>query len=583
MIRILKELSKKEIFFMLCAVCFVIVEVRLELKVPEYMWNITEIIETQWSQTDAILYQWKYMMMFILLSALVAAVLAFISSRVVADFAAKLRLKIYEKVQGFTMENVKNFSVASLITRVTNDVTQVQYMLVDWLQMFTKAPIIWVWALMKMLEKDSTWSIAPWVSILILVIFAVILLVAVIPKFKLTQKYVDEVNNVSREHINWIKVIRAFNAEKYQESKFDKKNQNLMKANLFTSRAISMMMPSVDLVMHLLTLAIYFIWAVMISKALIPDRIGHFSDMMVFASYATQLIIATVMLVFAFVLIPWAVVSAKRIAEVLNTEPKIKDWNKKIDSELKWKVEFKNVTFKYPDAERAVVENISFEANKWEVIAIIWATWCWKTSIINLIPRFYDVSEWEVLVDDVNVKDYKQKDLMNKIWYVSQKAFLLKWTVKDNILFWLKKSKKKQENLELWAKVSESEEFISTLNKQYEWYVALWWNNFSWGQKQRLSIARAIAKQPEILIFDDSFSALDYKTDLKIRNHLKKELKDTTVFIVAQRIGTIKHADKILVIDEWKCVWIWKHEELLNSCKVYKEIALSQLSEDELK
>ena len=583
MIRIFKELSKKEVILILCTILLVVLEVWLELKIPEYMGKITEIIETEWTQLKAIFHQWQFMLLFVLWSAFVATGLAFVSSKVASNFAAKLRLTIYEKVQSFSMENVKNFSIASLITRETNDVTQVQNMLVDWLQMFTKAPIIGIWALIKILQKDIIWSSAPWVAILLLLILASVLLIVVIPKFKLTQQQVDAVNNSAREHINGIKVIRAFNAEKFQESKFDEKNSDLMKTNLFTSKAISLMMPCVDLIMHLLTLAIYFIWAIIISRSAMPDRIWHFSDMMVFSSYTTQLIVATVMLVFVFFLIPWATVSARRIAEVLDTNPSIKDWDKKANSRIKWKVEFKNVSFKYPDAEEAIIENISFIANPWETIAFIGPTWSWKSTIINLIPRFYDATEWEILIDWMNIKDYKQKDLRNKIWYIAQKAFLFKWNIKNNILFWMKKSERNTDNLNLWAKVSESKEFISRQKDWYDAYVALGWNNFSWWQKQRLSIARAIARNPEILIFDDSFSALDYKTDLKVRNHLKKYLKETTVFIVAQRIWTIKRADKILVIDQWKCVWMWTHEELLNTCETYKEIALSQLSEDELK
>lgn len=583
MIKIFKQLSKTEIIGIVMTVILVVIEVRLELKIPEHMWDITGIIETEWSQLNAIRQQWKIMLWFVLASALVATWLSFLSSKVASNFAAKLRLTIYEKVQWFNMENIKKFSVASLITRETNDVTQVQNMLVDGLQMFTKAPIIWIWALIKILQKDLIRSSAPWIAIFLLLILATCMLIIVIPKFKLMQQQVDTVNNSAREHINWIKVVRAFNAEQFQEDKFDKKNSDLMHTNLFTSKAISLMMPSVDIIMHLLTLAIYFIWAIIISQSALPDRVGHFADMMVFSSYTTQLIVATVMLVFVFFLIPWAAVSAKRIAEVLDTDNTIIDWNKPSNTKIKWKVEFKNVYFKYPDAEEAVVENISFIANPWETFAIIWPTWSGKSSIINLIPRFYEATSGEILIDWVNIKDYKQKDLMGKIWYVAQKSFLFKWDIKSNILFWLKDNKDLDNQLELWAKVSESKEFIERTPWKYEAYVALWWNNFSGWQKQRISIARAIAKKPEILIFDDSFSALDYKTDLKVRKHLKRYLKDTTVFIVAQRIWTIKHADKILVIDQWKCVWLWTHEYLLGHCDVYKEIAMSQLSEDELK
>jgi len=523
------------------------------------------------------------MLLITLWSVFVTIILALISSKIAANFSAKLRLKIYEKVQSFSMENVKDFSIASLITRETNDVTQIQWAIVQWLQIFTKAPILATWALIRIIDKNPVWSTATAVAITILLVLATIAIILVVPRFKLMQKLVDNVNRVAREHINWIRVVRAYNAESYQERKFNEANEKLMKNNLFASRTMSILMPSVDVIMNMLTLAVYFLWWVIISQAALDSRLGLFSDMMVFSSYASQLIMSFVMLVFVLVLIPWAAVSAKRIAEVLNTDSLIKDWDYDKDTKIKWKVEFKNVCFRYPDAEEEVVSDISFTAEQWETVALIWSTGCWKSSIINLIPRFYDVTSWEILIDWINVKDYNQKALRDKIWYISQKAFIFRWDIKDNIFLWLREKDKTQKNLETASKISESEEFIKELEDWFEEYVALWGNNYSWGQKQRISIARAIARKPEILIFDDSFSALDYKTDLKLRSNLKTYLKWCTIFIVAQRIWTIKHADKILVIDEGKCVWIWKHEELLKTCKVYKEIALSQLSEEELK
>ena len=547
------------------------------------MWKIAELVESEWSQISEIIQQWEMMLLITLWSVFVTIILALISSKIAANFSARLRLKIYEKVQWFSMENVKNFSIASLITRETNDVTQIQWAIVQWLQIFTKAPILATWALIRILDKNPVWSTATAVAIAILLVLATIALILVIPKFKLIQKLVDNVNRVAREHINWIRVVRAYNAESYQEKKFNEANEKLMKTNLFASRALSVLMPSVDVIMNMLTLAVYFLWGIIISQAALWDRLGLFSDMMVFSSYASQLIISFVMLVFVLVIIPWAAVSAKRIAEVLNTESLIKDWEITEDTKVKWEVEFKNVCFKYPDAEEEVISNISFKAKKWETIALIWATGCWKSSIINLIPRFYDASSWEVLVDWINVKDYNQKTLRSKIWYIPQKAFIFRWDIRDNIFLWINEKEKTKKTLETAAKISVSDEFISELEDWFEEYVALWGNNFSWWQKQRISIARAIARKPEILIFDDSFSALDYKTDLQLRSNLKTYLAWCTIFIVAQRIWTIKHADKILVIDEWKCVGMWKHEELLKSCNVYKEIALSQLSEEELK
>lgn len=583
MIKIFQQLSKKEVFLLLFSICLVVFHVWLDLELPQYMWKIAELVESEWSKISEIIEQWEMMLLITLWSVFVTIILALISSRIAANFSAKLRLKIYEKVQSFSMENIKNFSIASLITRETNDVTQIQWAIVQWLQIFTKAPILATWALIRIIDKNPVWSTATAVAITILLVLATIAIILVVPRFKLMQKLVDNVNRVAREHINWIRVVRAYNAESYQERKFNEANEKLMKNNLFASRTMSILMPSVDVIMNMLTLAVYFLWWVIISQAALDSRLGLFSDMMVFSSYASQLIMSFVMLVFVLVLIPWAAVSAKRIAEVLNTDSLIKDWDYDKDTKIKWKVEFKNVCFKYPDAEEEVVSNISFSAEKWETVALIWSTGCWKSSIINLIPRFYDVTSWEILIDWINVKDYNQKALRNKIWYISQKAFIFRWDIKDNIFLWLREKDRTQKNLETASTISESEEFIKELEDWFEEYVALWGNNYSWGQKQRISIARAIARKPEILIFDDSFSALDYKTDLKLRSNLKTYLKWCTIFIVAQRIWTIKHADKILVIDEGKCVWIWKHEELLKTCKVYKEIALSQLSEEELK
>ena len=580
MIKILKEFSKKEVWLMIICIILIVGQVWIDLKLPEYMWKITELIETEGTQIQDIVWQWIQMLSITLISVLISMVLVFCSSKIAANFSAKLRARIYDKVQSFSMENVKNFSIASLITRETNDVVQVQSAIVQSIQIFVKAPILATWALIKILDKNPMWSVATGVAIWLLVIIATVALILVIPKFRIIQKLVDKVNNVSREHINWIRVVRAYNAEKYQEEKFDQANKNLTNTQMFTWRALSFMMPSVDVIMNLLHVAVYFLWWVIIMQTALDARLWVFSDMMVFSLYATQLVISFIMLVFVLVILPWALVSARRIAEVLKTESNIKDWDFDKKTEKIWEVEFKHVNFKYPDAEEYVIEDITFTAKEWEIVALIWATWCGKSTIVNLIPRFYDATNWEILIDWVEIKKYKQKTLRDKIWYISQSAFLFKWDIRENILFGMDGSD--DEALRLASKVSESDEFIKKLDDWYDHFVALWWTNFSWWQKQRLSIARAIARKPEILIFDDSFSALDYKTDLKLRKNLNKLLKWSTIFIVAQRIGTIKNADKILVIEDWKCVWIWKHEELLQNCKVYKEIALSQLSEQEL-
>jgi len=580
MIKILKEFSKKEVWLALVCIILIVCQVWIDLRLPEYMWKITELIQTEGTQVKEITQQWIWMLSITLISVLISMILVFCSSKIAANFSAKLRSRIYEKVQGFSMENVKDFSIASLITRETNDVVQVQTAIVQSIQIFVKAPILATWALIKILDKEPLRSIATWVAIWALVIVATIALILVVPKFRKIQKLVDKVNNVSREHINWIRVVRAYNAEKYQEEKFEKANKNLADTQMFTWRVMSFLMPSVDVIMNLLMVSVYFLWWVIIMQTAVEDRLWIFSDMMVFSSYATQLVMSFIMLVFVLVILPWALVSARRIAEVLNTESNIKDWDFDKETEKKWEVEFRHVNFKYPDAAEYVLRDITFTAKQWEIVALIWATWCGKSTIVNLIPRFYDASDGEILVDWVEIKKYKQKTLRDKIWYISQSAFLFKWNIKENILFGM--DQHDDESMKLASKVSESEEFIKWLDDWYEHFVALWWTNFSWWQKQRLSIARAIARKPEILIFDDSFSALDYKTDLKLRKNLNKLLKWSTIFIVAQRIGTIKNADKILVIEDWKCVWIWKHEELLKNCKVYKEIALSQLSEQEL-
>ena len=580
MIKILKEFSKKEVWLMLICIILIVGQVRIDLKLPEYMWKITELIETEGTQIQEIVHQWIQMLSITLISVLISMVLVFCSSKIAANFSAKLRARIYDKVQSFSMENVKNFSIASLITRETNDVVQVQSAIVQSIQIFVKAPILATWALIKILDKNPMWSVATGVAIWLLIIIATVALILVIPKFRIIQKLVDKVNNVSREHINWIRVVRAYNAEKYQEEKFDKANKNLTNTQMFTWRAMSFLMPSVDVIMNLLHVAVYFLGWVIIMQTALDARLWVFSDMMVFSSYAAQLVMSFIMLVFVLVILPWALVSARRIAEVLNTESNIKDWDFDKETEKKWEVEFRHVNFKYPDAAEYVLNDISFTVKQWETVALIWATWCGKSTIVNLIPRFYDASDGEILVDWVEIKKYKQKILRDKIWYISQSAFLFKWNIKENILFGM--DQHDEESMKLASKVSESEEFIKWLDDWYDHFVALWWTNFSWWQKQRLSIARAIARKPEILIFDDSFSALDYKTDLKLRKNLNKLLKWSTIFIVAQRIWTIKNADKILVIEDWKCVWIWKHEELLQNCKVYKEIALSQLSEQEL-
>ena len=583
MFKLFKNFTKKDYLLIFISFIFILVQVWLDLKLPDYMSEITKLVQTEGSKMSAILENGGYMLLCAFGSLLSAVLVGYISSNVSASFSKTIRKKLFDKVENLGIAEVKNFSTSSLITRTTNDITQIQMFISMGLQLLIKAPVTAIWAVTKILNKNITWSAVTAVAVIILLVTILTLMLIVMPRFKKVQKLTDKLNGVTRENLTGIRVVRAFNAEKYQEDKFAQVNDELTNTQLFNQKAFSVMQPIMYLVMYFLTLSIYFIGADLINKSLMADKLGLFSDMVVFSSYSMQVIMSFLMLAMIFMMLPRASVSAKRINEVLDTELSIKDGNFTGSTKEMGTVEFKNVSFKYPDAEEYLLENISFKANKGETVAFIGSTGSGKSSLINLIPRFYDATDGEVLVDGVNVKEYKQESLRNKLSYVPQKAILFHGTVSSNVSFGDNgREEITAKKIEEAIKVAQAEEFVTKMDKTYNADIAQGGTNVSGGQKQRLSIARAVARDPEIYIFDDSFSALDYKTDYVLRKELKNYTKDATSLIVAQRIGTIMNADKILVLDNGHCVGMGTHKELLKNCEVYKQIALSQLSKEEL-
>lgn len=585
MLRIFKNFRKREVVLALFSVVFVVAQVWLELKLPDYMREITSLITTQDSAMHDILIAGGKMLLCAFGSLLVTVLVAVCASRIASNFSAIVRGKLFDKVQSFSMEEIGRFSTASLITRSTNDVTQVQMLIVMGLSIMLRAPIMAVMAILKIVDKSWQWTLSTGVAVVVLLVVVIICVSLCMPKFKRLQSLTDDINQVTRENLTGLNVVRAYNAEEYQEEKFEKVNKDLTDTHWFTSKTMAFMMPTIMMIMNGLSLAIYWIGAVLINDAQdMQGKFTLFSDMVVFSSYAMQVVMSFMMLVMIFIMLPRASVAAKRILEVLDTEPSIEDGTRDTFPVMKdGEVEFKDVSFKYPDAEEYVLEHISFSAKKGETIAFIGATGCGKSTAINLIPRFYDVTEGEVLVDGVNVKEYTQEALHNKIGYVSQKAILFSGTIADNVAYGENgKAPATQDDIVMAVKVAQASEFVEKKDQGYDGYVAQGGSNFSGGQKQRLSIARAIARQPEILIFDDSFSALDYKTDRILREALRKECKDATKIIVAQRIGTIRDADKIIVLDDGQIAGMGTHDELMKNCEVYQEIAYSQLSKEEL-
>lgn len=584
MFKLFKDLKRRDFFFIVIILGLIVMQVWLDLRLPDYMSEITKLIQTDGSSVKDIALQGAYMLLCAFGSLLSAVVVGYFASGIATDFSFGLREKIFEKIGKFSTAEIKKFSTSSLITRTTNDVSQVEMLLSMGLQMLIKAPIMVVWAVTKILNKSIEWSILTGVGVVILMTTIITLMIIVLPRFEKVQKLIDKVNGVTRENLTGIRVIRAFNAEKFQENRFGNVNQNLTSTQLFNQRCFAVLNPVMNFVMHFLTLGIYFIGAILINDSAMVSKINLFSDMVVFSSYGMQVIMAFLMLALTFMILPRAQVSIRRINEVLDEEESIKDGNiKKTDSDLVGTVEFKNVSFKYPDADEYLLRNISFIANKGETVAFIGSTGSGKSTLINLVPRFYDATDGEILIDGINVKDYSLEALHDKIGYVPQKAVMFTGSVYDNVLYGNKNGKKatKEEAREA-IRIAQGTDFVEKMDKQYDSHIARGGTNVSGGQKQRLAIARAIARNPEIYIFDDSFSALDYKTDATLRKELKKHTKDVTSMIVAQRIGTIIHADKIIVLDKGKCVGMGTHKELLKNCDVYKEIALSQLSKEEL-
>ena len=581
MSKLIKNFKKKDWLIIIVSIALIVMQVWFELKMPDYMSKVTVLVQTEGSKMSEILKNGGYMLMCAFASLVGAVIVGYLIALFASGFSRNLRSKLFRKVEDMSMSEIKEFSPNSLITRTTNDITQVEMFIGFGLQLLIKAPITAVWAITKILNKSWEWSMVTAVAVVILLLVIGILTIIVMPKFKIVQKLTDKLNEVTRENLMGIRVVRAFNAEEYQQEKFQNVNNSLTNLQLFNQKAMSIMAPVMYLVMYMLTLVIYFIGAYLIKDALMADKIGLFGDMVVFSSYAMQIIMSFLMLAMIFMILPRAQVSASRINEVLDTRLSVIDGNVTNKNEV-GTVEFRNVSFKYPDAEEYVLRNISFKANKGDTVAFIGSTGSGKSTLVNLIVRFYDVTGGEILIDGVNIKDYKLEYLYKLIGYVPQRAVLFNETVNSNIRYGEAMEEISDKKIVEAARVAQADEFISKMDDGYESHIAQGGTNVSGGQKQRLAIARAIAKNPEIYIFDDSFSALDYKTDAVLRSELKKYTKDATSLIVAQRIGTIMNADKIIVLDNGESVGVGTHKELLKSCEVYKQIALSQLSKEEL-
>lgn len=582
MFRLFKNLTKKNWIMIFLCIILVAFQVYLELKIPDYMSKITMLVQSNITSVDEIVKNGIYMLGCALLSLATSFALGYFAAVTASSFSCNLRDLVFNKVLNLSMEDVKKFAPSSLITRTTNDITQMEMLIGMGLQVLIKAPIMAVWAILKILNKGFEWTLVTGGCIVILLITIAIIITIVMPRFGLIQKLIDKLNGSTRENLTGVRVIRAFNAEKYMGDRFETANESLTKNQMFNRRCFAILSPMMNLIMHLLTIGIYFIGAFLIEKAALGDKITLFSNMIVFSSYGMQVIASFILLALIFMIVPRASVSAKRINEVLDEPLKILNGKFNKETDIKGEVEFKNVSFKYPDAEEYILNNISFKASKGQTIAFIGSTGSGKSTLINLIPRFYDATDGEVIIDGINIKEYNLETLYDKLGYISQKAVMFTGTVTSNVAYGQPKDKEIKNNVKKAIQVAQAEEFVLKMEDKYESHIARGGTNISGGQKQRLSIARAIAKDPEIYIFDDSFSALDYKTDATLRRELKEYTKDATTFIVAQRIGTIINADKIIVLDNGSIVGEGTHKELLKSCEVYKEIALSQLSKEEL-
>ena len=584
MIKLMKNFTKKDILVIMCCIVIMVFQVWIELRLPEYMSTITKLIQTNGSSMPAILKQGGYMLLCAFGSMASAIMIGYLSSGLAARFSLNLREKVFKKVQNLAEAEIKAFSISSLITRTTNDVSQIEMLISMGLQAMIKAPIMAVWAVTKIINKSMELSSLVGAGVIVLLITVLTIMSIVSPRFEKVQKLTDKLNGTTRENLMGIRVIRAFNAEKFQTKRTNRVNEELTTTHLIIQKTFAFMSPIMNLIMHFLTLGIYFIGANLIIKVGLIERINLFSNMVVFTSYGMQVIMSFLMLTMIFMILPRARVSANRINEVIESTESIKDGNvvKKPTAEI-GTIEFKNVSFKYPNADESVLNNISFKVNKGETVAFIGSTGSGKSTLINLIPRFYDVSEGEILVDGINIKDYQLELLHNLVGYVPQKAVMLTGSVKENINFgYAGRKENTLEEVIAAIEVAQASDFVDAMDGKLDAHVARGGTNLSGGQKQRLSVARAIARKPEIYIFDDTFSALDYRTDATLRKELKKYTQNATTLIVAQRIGTIMNADKIIVLDKGECVGIGTHQELLESCEVYREIALSQFREEEL-
>ena len=584
MIKLLKNMGRREVFMAVLCALLVLGQVYFDLTLPDYMTDLTMMLNTAGSETSDILNVGLKMLGCTLASAALAIGCGYLSSKTASGFSYTIREKLFNHVMDMGSEEMQDFSIPSLITRTTNDITQIQMIISMGLQMIIKSPIMAVWAVIKILGKSWELSAVTAAFVVVICVFVLAVMATCIPRFRIVQKLTDKINRVARENLTGINVVHAFNAEKYQNDKFDVPSKDMMNTQLKNQRMFALMMPVMNIGMNGLTLAIYWLGAVLIEQVAltaVQDRITLFSNVVVFSTYATYVVMSFMMLVMIFMMLPAAQVSAERINEVLERDVNIKEGSISEGRE-QGTVEFKNVSFRYPHASEDELSNISFKINKGQTLAIIGATGSGKTTLISLIPRFYDATEGEVLVDGINIKDYKFDTLYDKLGYVTQKAVLFAGSIRENVFFGESAAPETDEELKNAIELSQAEEFVDKLPDGTEHMISQMGRNVSGGQKQRLSIARALSRKPEILVFDDSFSALDYKTDTKLREGLNEKLKDTTKIIVAQRISTIRHADKIIVLDRGEAVGMGTHEELMKNCDVYKEIALSQLSAAEL-
>lgn len=584
MIKLLKKMGNREVLMAVLCALLVLGQVYFDLTLPDYMTDLTMMLNTAGSETSDILNVGLKMLGCTLASAALAIVCGYLSAKTASGFSYTIREKLFNHVMDMGSEEMQDFSIPSLITRTTNDITQIQMIVSMGLQMIIKSPIMAVWAVIKILGKSWELSAVTAAFVVVICVFVLAVMATCIPRFRIVQKLTDKINRVARENLTGINVVHAFNAEKYQNDKFDVPSKDMMNTQLKNQRMFALMMPVMNIGMNGLTLAIYWLGAVLIQQialTAVQDRITLFSNVVVFSTYATYVVMSFMMLVMIFMMLPAAQVSAERINEVLERDVNIKEGSVSEGRE-QGTVEFKNVSFRYPHASEDELSNISFKINKGQTLAIIGATGSGKTTLISLIPRFYDATDGEVLVDGVNVKNYKFDTLYDKLGYVTQKAVLFAGSIRENVFFGESAAPETDEELKNAIELSQAEEFVDKLPDGTEHMISQMGRNVSGGQKQRLSIARALSRKPEILVFDDSFSALDYKTDAKLREGLNEKLKDTTKIIVAQRISTIRHADKIIVLDRGEAVGMGTHEELMKNCDVYKEIALSQLSAAEL-